>query len=170
MVHDSFVRTGHLTAFVDCMVTVVIVKRAHKHSVLCGLAFFPIYRNLCVTVAENSLSTNLSTSLPVSGVSGPNLIFPGTTQEPDRPEAVLPLQAAAAAMWRDCHAKSYAEYSDHNLLAAVRQTQTADLQTCRPADLRTCRHVRNSRGVEIYSQYARKNLDLLEQGPRGIGR
>ena len=24
--------------------------------------------------------------------------------------------------------------------------------------------------VEIYSQYARKNLDLLEQGPRGIGR
>ena len=24
--------------------------------------------------------------------------------------------------------------------------------------------------VEIYSQYARKNLDLLKQGPRGIGR
>ena len=24
--------------------------------------------------------------------------------------------------------------------------------------------------VEIYSQYARKYLDLLEQGPRGIGR
>ena len=34
------------------------------------------------------------------------------SQEPDPPEAVLPLQAAAAAMWRDCHAKSYAEYSD----------------------------------------------------------
>ena len=24
--------------------------------------------------------------------------------------------------------------------------------------------------VQIYSQYTRKNLDLLEQGPRGIGR
>ena len=24
--------------------------------------------------------------------------------------------------------------------------------------------------VQIYSQYARKNLDLLELGPRGIGR
>ena len=24
--------------------------------------------------------------------------------------------------------------------------------------------------VEIYGPYARKNLDLLEQGPRGIGR
>ena len=51
VVHDSFVRTGHLTASVDCMVTVVIVKRAPNHSVHCGLAFFPMYRNLCVTVA-----------------------------------------------------------------------------------------------------------------------
>ena len=62
VVHDSFVRTGHLTASVDCMVTDVIVKRAHNISVHCGLAFFPIYRNLCVTVAENNLGTNLSTS------------------------------------------------------------------------------------------------------------
>ena len=79
VVHDSFVRAGHLTASVDCMVTGVIVKRAHNHSVVCGLiAFLSIYRNLCVTVVENSLGTNLSTSLPVSGVSGHHLIFPGT--------------------------------------------------------------------------------------------
>ena len=39
VVHDSFVRTGHLTASVGFMVTGVIVKRA-KHSVLCGLASF----------------------------------------------------------------------------------------------------------------------------------
>jgi len=39
------------------------------------------------------------------------------------------------------------------------------------------RHPSNSRvylrtllTVQIYSQYTRKNLDLLEQGPRGIGR
>ena len=38
VVHD---RTGHLTASVDCMVTVVIVKRAHNHSVHCGLALLP---------------------------------------------------------------------------------------------------------------------------------
>ena len=78
VVHDSFVRTGHLTSSVDCMVTGVIVIRADDHSVLCGLAFLSIYRNLCVTVAENSLGTNLSTSLPVSGVSGHHLVFPGT--------------------------------------------------------------------------------------------
>ena len=53
VVHDSFVRTRHLTASVDCMVTVVTVKRAHNHSVVCGLAFLSIYRNLCVTVVEN---------------------------------------------------------------------------------------------------------------------
>ena len=46
--------------------------------------------------------------------------------------------------------------------SGVRQTQTADLQTadlqtCRPTDLQTCR-------------LAEKNLDLLEHGPRGIGR
>ena len=79
VVHDSFVRAGHLTASVDCMVTGVIVKRAHNHSVVCGLAFLSIYRNLCVTVAVlSTLGTNLSTSLPVSGVSGHHLIFPGT--------------------------------------------------------------------------------------------
>ena len=78
VVHDSFVRAGHLTSSVGSMVTGVIVKRAHNHSVVCGLAFLSIYRNLCVTVVENSLGTNLSTSLPVSGVSGHHLIFPGT--------------------------------------------------------------------------------------------
>ena len=31
------------------------------------------------------------------------------------------------------------------------------------------RVVRKVLTVEIYSQYARKNLDLLERGPRGIG-
>ena len=30
-------------------------------------------------------------------------------QHPEPPEAVLPLQAAAAAIWRDCQAKSNAE-------------------------------------------------------------
>ena len=46
VVQDSLVRTGHLTACVGSMVTGVIVKRAHNHSVLCGLAIFSIYRNL----------------------------------------------------------------------------------------------------------------------------
>ena len=54
VVHDSFVRAGHLTSSVGSMVTGVIVKRAHNHSVVCGLAFLSIYRNLCVTVVENS--------------------------------------------------------------------------------------------------------------------
>ena len=78
VVHDSFVRTGHLNASVDCMVTVVIVKTRPKSFRSLWLCFFPIYRNLCVTVAENSMGTNLSTSLSVSGVSGHHLIFPGT--------------------------------------------------------------------------------------------
>ena len=78
VVHDSFVRTGHLTSSVGSMVTGVVVKWAHDHSVLCGLAFLSIYRNLCVTVAESSLGTNPSTSLLVSGVSGHHLVIPGT--------------------------------------------------------------------------------------------
>ena len=103
--YDSFVRARHFTSSVDSMVTGIIVKSAHNHSVLCGLAFLSIYRNLCVTLAVSSLGTNLSTSLLVSGVS-----ITWLSQQPDPPEDVLPLQAAAAAMWRDCHAKSYAEY------------------------------------------------------------
>ena len=41
VVHDSFVRTGHLTASVDCMVTEVIVKRAHNNPFIVALPFFP---------------------------------------------------------------------------------------------------------------------------------
>ena len=79
VVHDSFVRTGHLTSSVGSMVTGVIVKRADDHSVLCCLAFLSIYRNLCVTVAENSLGTNLSTRLPLSSVSCHHLVFTATS-------------------------------------------------------------------------------------------
>ena len=42
VVHDSFVRTRHLTTSVGCMVTMVVVKRANDHSVLCGLAFLAV--------------------------------------------------------------------------------------------------------------------------------
>ena len=31
-------------------------------------------------------------------------------------------------------------------------------------------YIKESTDSWIYSQYVRKNLDLLEQGPRGIGR
>ena len=79
VVHDSFVRTRHLTSSVDCMVTGVIVIRAHDHSVLCGLAFLSIYGNLCVTVAVSTLGTNLSTSLLVSGVSCHHLVVTATS-------------------------------------------------------------------------------------------
>ena len=79
VVHDSFVRTRHLTASVGCTVTMVVVKRANDHSVLCGLAFLSIYRNLCVTVAVSSLGTNLSTSLLVSSVSGHHLVCTATS-------------------------------------------------------------------------------------------
>ena len=49
-------------------------------------------------------------------------------QQPVPPEDVLPLQVAAAAMWRDCHAKSYAEYSDHNLLVV-------QIQSCKSGEI-----------------------------------
>ena len=39
VVHVSFVRTGHLMAPVGSMVTAVIEKCSHDHSILCGLAF-----------------------------------------------------------------------------------------------------------------------------------
>ena len=79
VVHDSFVRTRHLTASVGCMVTMVVVKRANDHSVLCGLAFLAVDWNLCVTVAVNSLGTNLSTSLPLSDVSCHHLVPTATS-------------------------------------------------------------------------------------------
>jgi len=34
----------------------------------------------------------------------------------------------------------------------------------------TCSYVKERLTAEIYSQYARKNLDLFQQEPRGIGR
>ena len=76
--YDSFVRARHLTSSVGSMVTGIIVKSAHDHSVVCGLAFISIYRNLCVTVAVSSLGTNLSTSLLVSGVSCHHLVVTAT--------------------------------------------------------------------------------------------
>ena len=42
VVHDSFVRTRHLTSSVGCLVTTVVVKRANDHSILCGLAFLAV--------------------------------------------------------------------------------------------------------------------------------
>ena len=76
--YDSFVSARHFTSSVGSMVTGIIVKSAHDHSVLCGLAFLSIYRNLCVTLAVSSLGTNLSTSLLVSGVSCHHLVATAT--------------------------------------------------------------------------------------------
>ena len=39
---DRIVRTGHLTPSNGCLVTAVIEKLAHDHSVLCGLAFLAV--------------------------------------------------------------------------------------------------------------------------------
>ena len=78
--HDSFVRTGHLSRPPAwSLVTMVVVKRAHDHSILCGLAFLAVDWNLCVTVAVSSLGTNLSTSLPLSSVPGHHLVVTATS-------------------------------------------------------------------------------------------
>ena len=80
VVHDSFVRTGHLSRpQAESLVTTVVVKRAHDHSILCGFALLPVNRKLCVTIAVNSLGTNLSTSLLVSFVSGHHLVVTATS-------------------------------------------------------------------------------------------
>ena len=79
--YDSFVRatSKHFTSSVCSMVTKIIVKSAHDLSILCGLAFLSIYRNLCVTVAVSSLGSNLSRSFLVSGVSGHHLVITATS-------------------------------------------------------------------------------------------
>ena len=87
--------------------TGVIVKRAHNHSVLCSLAFFSIYRNLCGTVAGSSLGTNLSLTLPVSLFSCHHLVVTATSSSWS---SATPA-GSSSRMWRDCHAKSYADYS-----------------------------------------------------------
>ena len=78
VVYDRIVRAGHLTSAVATPVTAVVVKLAHDHSILCGLSFPPVDRNLCITVAVSSLGTNLSTILPLSGVPGHHLIVTAT--------------------------------------------------------------------------------------------
>ena len=79
VVHDSFVRTRHFISSVGSMVTAVVVKCAHDHSILCGLAFLAVDWNLCVTVAVSSLGTDLSTSLLVNGVSCHHLVLTATS-------------------------------------------------------------------------------------------
>ena len=70
VVHDSFVRTGHLISPRNIITaTTVVVKLAHDHSILCGFALLAVNRKLGVTVAVSSLGANLSTTLSVSGVS-----------------------------------------------------------------------------------------------------
>ena len=89
------------------MVTSVIVKRALNHSVLCSLAFFSIYRNLCGKVAGSSLGTNLSLTLHVSLFSRHHLVVTATSSSWS---SATPA-GSSSRMWRDCHAKSYADYS-----------------------------------------------------------
>ena len=80
VVHDSFVRTGHLRSPRNITtVTTVVVKLAHDHSILCGFALLAVNGKLCVTVAVSSLGTNLSTSLLVSSVSGHHLVCTATS-------------------------------------------------------------------------------------------
>ena len=80
VVHDSFVRTGHLISPRNIITaTTVVVKLAHDHSILCGFALLAVNRKLCVTVAVSSLGTNLSTSLLVSSVSGHHLVWTATS-------------------------------------------------------------------------------------------
>ena len=66
VIHNGFVRTGHLTSTVSSMLTVVVVKSAHDLSILCSLSLISIDRDLSVTVAEDCLATDLSTGLLVS--------------------------------------------------------------------------------------------------------
>ena len=79
VVHDSFVRTRHLSASFGSIVTMVVVKFAHDHSILCGLALLAVDWNLCVTVAVSSLGTNLSTGRLVIFVSGHHLVRTATS-------------------------------------------------------------------------------------------
>ena len=77
--YDSFVRARHLVSAGVLTATAVVVKRAHHHSVLCGLTYLSMYRKLCVTIAVNSLGTNLGATLPVSGVSCHHLVATATS-------------------------------------------------------------------------------------------
>ena len=80
VVHDSFVRTGHLISPRNIIsATTVVVKLAHDHSIFCGFALLAVNRKLCVTVAVSSLGTNLSTILLVSFVSGHHLVLTATS-------------------------------------------------------------------------------------------
>ena len=77
--------------------------------------------------------------------------------------------ASYGKVYRICHwSKKFLYFKKMNYCRHRDFTQKAK---CRRGTLLTCAYVKESTyswNIQSYSQY-RKNLDLLEQGPRGIG-
>ena len=81
VVHDSFVRNGRLISSVTpSSTTSVVVKCAHVLSILCGLSFCPVDRNLCVTVAVvTCVKTDLSAVFFARDIPHPLWVMPWPT-------------------------------------------------------------------------------------------
>ena len=61
-------------------------------------------------------------------------------------------------------------FSVNGYIYSCRRRDFAQKAKSRGGTLVTRAYTRKILTIEIYSQYARKNLDVLEQGPRGISR
>lgn len=74
VIQDTFVRNGRLISSVTPRsLTAVVVKPAHVLSIVCGLSFFPVDRDLCVTVAEvTCVKTDLGAGFLVRNISHPH--------------------------------------------------------------------------------------------------
>ena len=68
-IHNVFISDIHFTSTISTMTALVVVKGADFFPILSGLAVSSVNRNLCVTVTEISLATNLGASFLVSNIS-----------------------------------------------------------------------------------------------------
>ena len=76
--HDTCIGASGLTAAVLCTVARVVVERSHYLSILIGLAFSSVERNLSVAVGIRGLGTNRRAGSLVGGVSDHHFVFTAT--------------------------------------------------------------------------------------------
>lgn len=79
LAHDAFVRDGRLTSSVLCIITGVVVKRAHHLAILSGLSLSSVNRHLRIAIIVLGLGAKLLAGLLLNGISHQNHVSTATT-------------------------------------------------------------------------------------------
>lgn len=79
LAHDAFVRDGRLTSSVLCIITGVVVKRAHHLAILSGLSLSSVNWHLRIAIVVLGLGAKLLAGLLLNGISHQNHVSTATT-------------------------------------------------------------------------------------------